>query len=44
MSNRHWLASYDGRIPCEINADAYGSVLEMLERAMQRYSDKPAFR
>jgi long-chain acyl-CoA synthetase len=42
--NRHWLASYDGRIPSEIDADAYGSVLEMLERAMQRYADKPAFR
>ena len=23
MSNRHWLASYNGRIPCEIDPDAY---------------------
>jgi long-chain acyl-CoA synthetase len=44
MSNRHWLAAYDGRIPSEIDPDAYGSVLEMLESAMQRYAGKPAFR
>ena len=44
MSNRHWLAAYGERIPAEINPDAYGSVLEMLEGAMQRYADKPAFR
>ena len=41
---RHWLASYGTRIPAEIDPDAYGSVLEMLEGAMARYADKPAFR
>jgi long-chain acyl-CoA synthetase len=44
MSNRHWLRAYGGRIPAEINPDAYGSVLEMLEGAMKRYADRPAFR
>jgi long-chain acyl-CoA synthetase len=44
MSNRHWLASYDGRIPSDIDPDAHASVLEMLEGAMRRYADKPAFR
>jgi long-chain acyl-CoA synthetase len=44
MSDRHWLASYDGRIPSEIVPDAYVSVLEMLEGAMRRYAGKPAFR
>src|SRR5215813_10063305 len=44
MSNKHWLASYGERIPAEINADAYGSVLEMFEQAMQRFADKPAIR
>jgi long-chain acyl-CoA synthetase len=44
MSNRHWLASYNGRIPSDINPDAHASVLEMLEGAMQRYADRPAFR
>jgi long-chain acyl-CoA synthetase len=44
MSNKHWLASYGERIPAEINADAYGSVMEMFEHAMQRFADKPAIR
>ena len=44
MSRKHWLATYGEQIPCEINPDAHGSVLEMLEGAMQRYADRPAFR
>src|SRR6516162_10116773 len=44
MSSKHWLASYGERIPCEINPHAYSSVVEMLERAMTRFADKPAFR
>src|SRR5262245_48246241 len=44
MSNRHWLASYGKRIPAEIDPDAHASVLAMLEDAMQRFADKPAFR
>ena len=44
MSNKHWLASYGERIPVVINPDAYRSVLEMFEQAMQRFADKPAIR
>ena len=44
MSRRHWLATYGGKIPCEINPGAHGSVLEMLEHAMQRFAERPAFR
>jgi long-chain acyl-CoA synthetase len=44
MSTRHWLASYDAGIPTEIDPDAYGSVVEMLEGAMKRYGDSAAFR
>ena len=44
MSRRHWLATYGEKIPCEINPDAHGSVLEMLETAMQRFAERPAFR
>src|SRR3974390_3774159 len=44
MSNKHWLASYGERIPAQINADAYRSVLEMFEQAMQRFVDKAAIR
>src|SRR5262249_49069199 len=31
-------------IPAEIDADAHDSVLEMLEGAMVRFAEKPAFR
>src|SRR5215470_9669369 len=41
---KHWLASYGGNIPAEIDAGAYGSVLELLQGAMKRYAAKPAFR
>src|SRR5262245_65616267 len=44
MSRRHWLATYGGKIPCEIDPDAHDSVLEMLEHAMQRFAERPAFR
>jgi long-chain acyl-CoA synthetase len=44
MSGKHWLAAYGGRIPAEINPDAHASVLALLEDAMKRYADKPAFR
>jgi len=40
---RRWLAAYGEQIPSEINPEAYGSVLEMLEGAMRRFADKPAF-
>jgi len=43
-NKRPWLAAYGQRIPAEINADAYSSVLDMLEQAMKRFADKPAFR
>ena len=44
MASKHWLAAYGGRIPAEINPDAYSSVLEKFEAAMKGYADKPAFR
>ncbi len=44
MSRKHWLAAYGDRIPAEIDADAYRSVVEMFEDAMSRYADKAAFR
>jgi long-chain acyl-CoA synthetase len=43
-NKRPWLAAYGPRIPAEINADAYSSVLDMLEQTMKRFADKPAFR
>jgi long-chain acyl-CoA synthetase len=44
MTSRHWLASYGERIPAEIDAEAFASVWEMIESAMERYAGKPAFR
>jgi long-chain acyl-CoA synthetase len=44
MSPRQWLASYDHRIPVEIDPDAARSVVELLEGAMRRYAGQPAFR
>ncbi len=44
MSNKHWLATYGDRIPAEIDPDVHPSVVAMLERAMRRYADRPAFR
>jgi long-chain acyl-CoA synthetase len=43
MTARHWHVSY-GDIPKEIDPDAYSSVVEMMEEAMKRFADKPAFR
>jgi long-chain acyl-CoA synthetase len=43
-AGKPWLTNYGARIPVDINASAYVSVLEMLEKAMQRFADKPAFR
>ena len=43
MSSKCWLAAYGEQIPPGINPDAHGSVLEMLEGAMLRFADKPAF-
>ena len=37
-------ASYGQKIPCEIDPNAHGSVLDLLEGAMRRYAGKPAFR
>jgi long-chain acyl-CoA synthetase len=44
MSRKQWVAAYGDKIPCEIDANAHASVLELLEGAIRRYADKPAFR
>ncbi len=44
MSRKPWLATYrENGIPAEINPNAYRSVVEMLEGAMTRFVDRPAF-
>ena len=45
MHHQPWLATYrNNGIPAGINADAYPSVVHLMEAAMTRYADKPAFR
>src|SRR5262249_12430933 len=41
MACKHWLAAYGPKISCEINPDAHGSVLAMIEAAMQRFAERP---
>jgi long-chain acyl-CoA synthetase len=42
MSTKPWLATYrDNAIPADINADAFPSVVHMLDAAMQRFAEKP---
>jgi long-chain acyl-CoA synthetase len=44
MSYEPWLATYyENDIPVEIDPDAYRSVVDMLEGAMKRFADRPAF-
>jgi long-chain acyl-CoA synthetase len=43
-AKRHWFAAYGGRIPAEIDPDAHASVVAMLEGAMRRFAERPAFR
>jgi long-chain acyl-CoA synthetase len=40
---RPWLAHYPAGVPAEIDPDAYGSVVAVLEDAIARYRDRPAF-
>jgi len=45
MTDRPWLATYrECGIPAQIDPNAHRSVVHMLEGAMKKYADKPAFR
>ena len=44
MSDRPWLASYGKHIPADIDADAYPSVVHLMDAAIARYRDRIAFR
>ena len=45
MQERPWLSTYRSHgIPAEIAPPKYASVTEMMEAAMKRYADRPAFR
>ncbi|MEM1040972.1 MAG: AMP-binding protein, partial [Pseudomonadota bacterium] len=41
--SRPWIRSYDRGVPATIDADAYPSVVALLEQAAKTYGDLPAF-
>ncbi|MGE0278990.1 MAG: AMP-binding protein [Rhizobiaceae bacterium] len=41
--NNPWLATYGDKIPAEIDADIYPSVVELFGQAVGRYAEKPAY-
>jgi long-chain acyl-CoA synthetase len=42
---RPWLATYrDNHIPATVDADAHGWIISMLDAAMARFPERPAFR
>jgi long-chain acyl-CoA synthetase len=43
MHDKPWIRSY-GDIPAEIDADRYPSVVALLDEAMQRHAERPAFK
>ncbi|GAB2519597.1 long-chain fatty acid--CoA ligase [Lysobacter humi (ex Lee et al. 2017)] len=43
MNERPWLASYPAGVPAEIDVDEYPSIVSVLETAITKYRDRPAF-
>ena len=43
QQERPWLAHYQAGVPAEINPDAYPSVVAVLDDAIARFRDRPAF-
>ena len=41
---RPWIKSYGDSIPATINPDVYASVRDLVDVAMKRFADRPAFR
>jgi long-chain acyl-CoA synthetase len=42
-SDKIWLGAYPKGVPAEINLGEYRSVVEVLEKSIQRFHDRPAF-
>ncbi|HZX80636.1 MAG TPA: long-chain fatty acid--CoA ligase [Lysobacter sp.] len=41
--DRPWLASYPAGVPAEIDVDEYPSIVSVLQAAIAKYRDRPAF-
>ncbi len=44
MHAKPWLATYGDTVPAEIDADTFPSVVALMDDAIAKYADKPAFR
>src|SRR5213079_3092093 len=40
---RIWLKSYPAGVPAEIDVNQYGSLVELFEKSIRSYADRPAF-
>lgn len=40
---RIWLKSYSAGVPAEVDVGAYRSIVDLFERSVAKFSDKPAF-
>lgn len=43
VHDRPWLASYPAGVPAEIDVDEYPSIVSVLQDAIAKYRDRPAF-
>jgi long-chain acyl-CoA synthetase len=41
--SRIWLKSYADKVPAEINADAYRSIVEVFNASVEKFAERPAF-
>src|SRR5262249_4249528 len=44
VSDRHWIAAYGDRIPADIDADKFPSVVHLMDAAIARFRNRTAFR
>lgn len=40
---RPWLGNYPAGVPCRIDADAYGSIVELFEASCSAFRERPAY-
>ena len=43
IQDRPWLASYPAGVPAQIDVDEYPSIVSVLQNAIDKYRDRPAF-
>jgi long-chain acyl-CoA synthetase len=43
MVDRHWLKNYPAGIPAEIDAEAFSSIPDLLDKIVIKFADRPAY-